>query len=386
MKKRVSVFLLLALLLMKGFSYSDLQNETDGGDVFFNVNIGGAFGIGNASGDYDWNETRFAGNGFAKSEFALYFWTDWLDDPDKFLGLPVFGLALFVDANLKNYLECGVSVGTYFFEAGWSYSVLKESNLYAMVKPRFFLDTSGNKYSVNLFPFIGIDCHALDIINDKGQVDFVTGLEVGISFNSRNRRVRQSKGVAERNAKRDREYRLKLEEEDAKRKAAAEERRKAMEEEKASDYEAVSKLNTVLAWRSFNGKWGISGKSLEIDKILLNQYEIDSILDLNIGHNTNPYGLRKDVLYYTYGISVVQWLSPESFLADIDSSVSILGRGKVKIHIRNCYAFNAENIENLSVVNDSCYHVYLRYNGTFSYNSAAQVYETVPSFDIVLFY
>lgn len=384
MRKRFCFLCLISLLGMKTFS-ENLQNKPSGGGVFLNANIGGAFGFV-GSEDFDWASISgedLYGNGFVKGELAAYYGlSNWISDSSKFLGFNMVAVSLFVDANFINYFEFGASASISGVEVGWSYSGLKGSKTYLLYKPRLFFDTSDNKFSINLFPFLGftdIDLEKVETVN------LLVGMEVGISFNSRNRRIRQSKAAAERNAERAREYILKLEEEEEKRKAAAEERRKAMEEEKASDYEAVSKLNSVLAWRSFNGKWGISGKSPEIDNILLNQYEIDSILDLNIGHNTNPYGLRKDVLYYTYGISVVQWLSPESFLADIDSSVSILGQGKVKIHIRNCYAFNAENIENLSVVNDSCYHVYLRYNGAFSYNSA-QAYETVPSFDIVLFY
>lgn len=274
---------------MNGYSE---ESDMDKLDVFFNANIGDAFGGGS-------DEHDIYGNRFVKNELACYGWFDMNSALDKFSRLTKGTLAL--------------------------------------------------------------------------------------------NRHRQSKAAAARNAERARE-----------RERLEEEKQKLIDAEKASDYEKTAEINTVKAWLSFRSKWNVLVNS-EIRNILEKQYGIEyegnilQQLGIRIANNhfsyiVNPYGFKKDVLYSACDLEVMQWLSPQSFLAKISQDLSIedyifgTQRDDFVFHIRNCYAFNEENMENLSVIKGVCANAYLKYVGVFSYNSVAGSYETVPSFDIVLFF
>ena len=103
---------------------------------------------------------------------------------------------------------------------------------------------------------------------------------------------------------------------------------------------------------------------LDIARIISNNKNITLT---NLPNINNPYNLDKKTIYYANTIQVIQWTGNGTFLAETDTGDYIF--------IRNVY--------DISQINDVIQNTYLKYQGTYEYNSVGQGYKVVPEFDLL---
>ncbi|MBO6219508.1 MAG: hypothetical protein J6N81_08045 [Treponema sp.] len=82
---------------------------------------------------------------------------------------------------------------------------------------------------------------------------------------------------------------------------------------------------------------------------------------------TNPYSLDRNCIYIEDQLSVYQWTGRGTFLAQTSEGIMI--------YIRSVY--------DLSTIDKHADCVYLRYAGTFEYNSISAGVQVVPQFDLI---
>lgn len=103
---------------------------------------------------------------------------------------------------------------------------------------------------------------------------------------------------------------------------------------------------------------------LDIARIISNNKNITLT---NLPNINNPYNLDKKTIYYANTIQVIQWTGNGTFLAETDTGDYIF--------IRNVY--------DISKINDVIQNTYIKYQGTYEYNSVGQGYKVVPEFDLL---
>ncbi len=102
----------------------------------------------------------------------------------------------------------------------------------------------------------------------------------------------------------------------------------------------------------------------EIAKLLAKD---SSVKMKDLPHITNPYNLDRNCIYLEDQLSVYQWTGRGTFLAQTSE--------RIMIYIRSVY--------DLSTIDKYADCVYLRYAGTFEYNSISAGVQVVPQFDLI---
>lgn len=299
------------------------------------------------------------------------------------LGAPAVYSSFLFDSSKNMNLEFGICFPFNFIAMGLK-NYDKEFYLSLVLKPELLFYFS-EAFGLSIEAYMSYD---KKFSNFKGENYLSGGIELGIVYNptrkARKKRIENEDKAYAVELRNIREAEEKRNKEKAEQEQARKEKiNKQIEEERMNDFNIALSLNTIKGWIVYSKKWeNYNSQNVEVEKILQKQYGIEKILKFENDSVENPYGFRKDVLYYSDSVEVLQWITESSFIAETYNK----NYNKQIIHIRNAYSFNNENKENLYVIDKYVKSAYLKYLGTFEYTSTSGAFSIIPSFDIVLSY